>query len=59
MVRGTGNVETGFVAVRTGTGERTLAVTTESEALARVVGVDVARTAVVVAADGTFRFAGD
>ncbi|MFC0448981.1 acetyl-CoA acetyltransferase [Rhodococcus jostii] len=54
-----GAPERGFAAVRTGTGERTLAATTEADALDRLISVDVARDEVAVAADGTFRFTDD
>ena len=51
--------ERGFLAVRTGSSERTLAATTEPDALARLISVDVAGDKVDVAADGTFRFTDD
>ncbi|MFC9556160.1 acetyl-CoA acetyltransferase [Rhodococcus sp. NPDC056960] len=54
-----GAPERGFVAVRTEAGERTLAATTDADALTRLIDVDVARETAAVADDGTFRFADD
>lgn len=52
-----GDPERGFLAARTATGERTLAVTTGDEDLARLAKDDVAGQRVAIASDGLFRFA--
>jgi len=52
-----GSPERGFLAARTATGERTLAVTTDAEDLVTLTEVDVAGQHVSVSEEGHFRFA--